>query len=357
MTTALIHHTESNGNHSHPAPRSVLLVDDDPSVLNVAHAVLTQAGYECVKTRSPILALNTLRKQHFDLMIADLTTNGMSGLDLTKQALERIVDLSVIIMSDLREVETPVQALRAGTSDYLIKPFDADDLLTCVARALEKKESQFERRRRRDLVTGWDAAAKAFSLSLNARDKETEGHAERVIEYSKRLGHEMGLSDEDMIALELGARLHDIGKIGVPDSILKKPHPLTDDEKAVMSLHPLRGEEMVRMIGLPDNAASIVGQHHEQWNGTGYPNKLKGEEIHIGARVFSVVDTYDAITSDRCYRRGRSYEVAVDEIKKFSGTQFDPQVVEAFLRIPKDDWMEITARHPWEKVETLDTAA
>lgn len=351
-------HIEPNGNHPHAAqtPRSVLIVDDDPSVLNVAHAVLGQSGYTCVKTRSALKALAALGTQRFDLMIADISMNGMSGLELARQALSRINDLSVIIMSDKREVETPVLAMRAGTTDYLIKPFDQDELLDCVARALARKETQFERYQRRDQLTGWDAAARAFSLSLNARDKETEGHAERVVEYSQRLGREVGLTKEQLVALELGARLHDIGKIGVPDAVLKKPHPLTDEEWEIMKLHPARGEQMVRMMKLPEAAALIVGQHHEKWNGSGYPNQLKGEQIHIGARVFSVVDAYDAITSDRVYRLGRPYETAVEEILAYSGTQFDPRVVEAFARIPKHDWLEITQRYPWEQVNSLNLA-
>src|SRR5215831_3789176 len=278
----------------------------------------------------------------------------MSGPDLAKQALELLDDLSVIIMSDHQEIKVPVEAIRAGTTDYLVKPFDVEDLQCCVARALGKKETIFERRRRRDQINQWDAAARAFSLSLNARDKETEGHAERVVLYSERLGIELGLSREDLVSLQLGARLHDIGKIGVPDSVLRKPFPLTDEEKGIMSLHPARGEEMVRMMMLPEAAAQIVGQHHEKWDGSGYPNKLQGEEIHIGARVFAVVDAFDAITSNRVYRAAQSYEAALAEISAYRGTQFDPDVVDAFLRIDKADWLAIKRRFPCEPM--LETA-
>lgn len=350
MNAQLIELADANAPHPLTTPRSVLLVDDDPAILNVTHAALLQAGYDCIKTRSPLRALDSLQTQRFDLLIADATMRGMTGLDLAKQALEIIDDLSVIIMSDNREVETPVQAIRAGTTDYLIKPFDVEDLRACVSRALTKKESIFERRRRRTQITEWDAAARAFSLSLNARDKETEGHAERVILYSQRLGIELGLSKEELVALQLGARLHDIGKIGVPDSVLKKPFPLTEQEKEIMGLHPGRGEEMVRMMMLPESAAQIVGQHHEKWDGSGYPRGLREEEIHIGARVFSVVDTYDAITSDRVYRKAQPYEVALSEIQKYRGTQFDPAVVDAFVRVDKADWLEIKSRFPCEPI-------
>lgn len=354
MNTHLIQPAELLADRSLTTQRSVLLVDDDPAILNVAHAALLQAGYGCIKTRSPIRAIDELQTQRFDLLISDATLPGMSGLALAKQALDITDDLSVIIMSDHHEIDIPVEALRAGTTDYLIKPFDVENLRACVARALAKKESIFERRRRRDQLNQWDAAARAFSLSLNARDKETEGHAERVVLYSERLGIELGLATEDLVALQLGARLHDIGKIGVPDSVLKKPFPLTDDERQIMSLHPARGEEMVRMMRLPEAAAQIVGQHHEKWDGSGYPNQLRGEEIHIGARVFSVVDAFDAITSNRVYRAAQSYEVALAEITAYRGTQFDPDVVDAFVNVEKDEWFEIKRRFPCEAL--LETA-
>jgi putative nucleotidyltransferase with HDIG domain len=181
---------------------------------------------------------------------------------------------------------------------------------------------------------------------LNVRDKETEGHAERVIQYSQRLGREMNLSNSDMLALELGARLHDIGKIGVPDHILKKPQKLTDDEWKIMHQHPAIGEQMVLSAQLPPDAAAIVGQHHERWDGSGYPKRLRGDQIHIGARVFAVVDAFDAITSNRCYRLGSDYGVALTEIRKHSGTQFDPDVVAAFTRIDEAEWHTIRLRCP-----------
>jgi response regulator RpfG family c-di-GMP phosphodiesterase len=279
-------------------------------------------------------------------MFVDVIMPGITGLEVTRRALEISPDLGVITMSGIGEMHTPVEAIRVGSIDYLIKPFEVSEMIECASRALKRKHEAFERKRVQNQVSRWDAAAQALSLSLNVRDKETEGHAERVLEYSKRLGQELNLSNSDMVALEYGARLHDVGKIGVPDHILKKPGKLTTEEWAIMHQHPAIGEQMVLTAQLPTDAATIVGQHHEKWDGSGYPHKLRADQIHIGARVFAVVDAFDAITSNRCYRPGRDYQVALEEIRKFSGTQFDPRVVEAFARIDEAEWHTIRLRCP-----------
>lgn len=193
----------------------------------------------------------------------------------------------------------------------------------------------------------WLTVADALMAALVARDDETSGHAERVVSFSLRLGREVGLSPRDMIALELGARLHDVGKIAVPDSILHKPAELDTEEWQKMRQHPARGEQMIRKLKLPEGAALVVGQHHEQWDGTGYPNHLVGEEIFLPARVFAVIDAFDAITSDRVYRTGAPYEEALRRITAASGTQFDPQIVSAFTRIDCHEWerMRIACAH------------
>jgi putative nucleotidyltransferase with HDIG domain len=187
----------------------------------------------------------------------------------------------------------------------------------------------------------WITTADALMAALSARDHETNGHAERVVSFSQRLGRQVGLSRQEMVALELGARLHDIGKIAVPDSILRKPAELDIEEWQKMREHPARGAKMVRNLGLPEGAALVVAQHHERWDGTGYPGRLAGEDIFLPARIFSVIDAFDAITSDRVYRPGAPYEEALRRISTASETQFDPRVVAAFRHIPPFDWKMI----------------
>lgn len=325
---------------SSPEKQHVLLVvDDEPAVLSMATDALSSAGYQCLTARSASQALITLNNPNyiFDLMISDVLMSGMNGIDLMKQAFHLIPTLPIIAMSGSGEIEIAVEAHRAGAADYLIKPFNNDDLINAVARTITRSarppqtETEFE---------NWNILARAFALALNARDKETEGHAERVVAFSVRLGQELGMCGSDLIALALGARLHDIGKIAVPDNVLKKAAPLTEDEWAKMRIHPVVGEQMVRAMEgrLPEAAALIVGQHHEQWNGEGYPLGLKGNDICLGARIFKVADTFDAITSDRVYRRAQPYQAALEEILKYKEIEFDPAVVNAFTRIDPIEW-------------------
>jgi len=362
MTTA--NTSQTNPSTSSPTSffagrRFILVVDDDPDVLTIAVDILCNAGYQCLTARSASQALITLQNTDytFDLMISDVTMSGMNGIDLMKRAVQLLPNLPVIIMSGALEVQTPVEALRAGSADYLIKPFDHDEFLSCVKRTLTKKTDTTARTLAEAEAANWQIAARAFALSLDARDKETEGHAERVVAYSVRLGQELGLSSYDLIRVELGAWLHDIGKIAVPDQILKKPAPLTDEEWQKMKLHPAKGQKMVRDMDLPEASALIVGQHHEKWDGSGYPLGLKEEEISIGARIFSVVDTFDAITSDRVYRRGRPYQDALEEILKFSGKQFDPEVVDAFAQIEPEEWEALRSQCPSQAVSATHALA
>lgn len=358
MTTPLTspapvsHQSSSAPNAASPQQHFVLIVDDDTSLLSVAIQTLNAAGYHCLTARSASEALITLKSPDYiiDLLIADVMMSGMNGMDLMAHAVELLPGLPVIIMSGTSELETPVKALRAGSADYLIKPFDSAELIQSVVRTLKNKATTIQRNQDETQATRWNAAARAFALSLDARDKETRGHAERVVAYSVRLGQELSLTGYDLISLELGARLHDIGKIAVPDHVLRKPASLTDEEWRLMRIHPGKGQEMVRQMGLPEATALIVGQHHEQWNGNGYPRALQGEDIYIGARIFAVADTYDAITSDRPYRRGRPYQDALEEILKFSGTQFDPKVVDAFACIEPDEWTALRNQCPAEEM-------
>ena len=195
---------------------------------------------------------------------------------------------------------------------------------------------------------------RALTAALETRDLETHGHSERVVSYSLRLGREYGLDSHRTKALEFGSLLHDIGKIGVPDSILRKPAKLTDDEWVLMRQHPVHGQQILRGIEFLEGAARVVAQHHEKWDGSGYPLGLTGEDIDLCARIFSVADAFDAMTSDRVYRKGKPYEAAAQELDDWAGKQFDPKVVEAFHRVPKEDWEELHARSLVKKEDPMD---
>jgi HD-GYP domain-containing protein (c-di-GMP phosphodiesterase class II) len=178
----------------------------------------------------------------------------------------------------------------------------------------------------------------ALAATLRIRDAETQGHSERVVRFSLLLGHEFGLTPAQMRSLEYGSLLHDIGKIGVPDAILRKPGRLTADEWITMREHPLLGLQILSGIDFLESASLVVGQHHERWDGKGYPFGLRGDEIDLNARIFAVADAFDAIISNRVYRAGKTFEAASSELRKSAGRQFDPEVVQAFSRIQQQEW-------------------
>jgi response regulator RpfG family c-di-GMP phosphodiesterase len=340
------------------SPR-ILIVDDEVEITEILADLLSEE-YECTRAGSAEEALARLQASEFQLVISDITMPGMSGLDMIPHIKQLSPDTVVVMISGMQTVESAIGALRLGAFDYLMKPFDLRQVEAVVKRALEhhdlvvakqRYENHLEElveqrtaeldRALNSLEGAYRSTLQALTAALETRDSETHGHSERVVSYSLRLGREYGLSSDEMKSLEFGSLLHDIGKIGVPDSILRKPAKLTEEEWVRMREHPLHGQQILRGIEFLQGAARVVAQHHEKWDGTGYPLGLRSEDIDICARIFSVADAFDAITSDRVYRRGKPYEAASQELDDWAGRQFDPKVVEAFHRVPKEDWEEL----------------
>ena len=340
------------------SPR-ILIVDDEVEITEILADLLNE-DYECLRAASAEEALARLHESEFQLVISDITMPGMSGLDMIPHIKALSPDTVVVMISGMQTVESAIGALRLGAFDYLMKPFDLRQVEAVVKRGLEHHDLVVAKQRYENhleelveqrtveldkalnsLEGAYRSTLKALTAALETRDSETHGHSERVVTYSLRLGREYGLSSEQMKSLEFGSLLHDIGKIGVPDSILRKPAKLTEEEWVRMREHPLHGQQILRGIEFLQGAARVVAQHHEKWDGTGYPLGLRAEDIDINARIFAVADAFDAITSDRVYRRGKSYEAAVQELDDWAGRQFDPKVVEAFHRVPKEDWEEL----------------
>lgn len=337
----------------------ILIVDDEREITEILSDLLSEE-YECKTANSAEDALERLAESDVHLVISDITMPGMSGLEMIPLVKRVSPNTVVVMISGMQTVESAIGALRLGAFDYLMKPFDLRQVEAVVKRALEHHELIVAKQRYEDhleelveqrtveldralnsLEDAYRATLKALTAALETRDSETHGHSERVVTYSLRLGREYGLSSETMKALEFGSLLHDIGKIGVPDSILRKPAKLTDEEWVRMKEHPYHGQQILRGIKFLEGAARVVAQHHEKWDGSGYPLGLRGEDIDICARIFSVADAFDAITSDRVYRRGKSYQEAAKELDDWAGRQFDPKVVEAFHRVPQEDWDEL----------------
>jgi putative nucleotidyltransferase with HDIG domain len=344
----------------------ILIVDDESHILAVLNSLLSDQ-YDCKLAHSAEEALGYLRQNSYDLILSDIMMPGMSGIELLPKITQLLPNAVVIMISGNLNIESAIEAMRYGAFDYITKPFNLADVEMAVQRGLRHRELieanlQYEHHLEElvnlrthelkvtnnnlnttveKLYQNYRATLRGLASALEARDVETRGHSDRVVAFCIRLGQEIGLSDYDMIALECGALLHDVGKIGVPDAILYKPGALTDEEWVQMRRHVDYGSAILQNIEFLKDAAKVVEQHHEKFDGSGYLKGLAGEEIYIGARIFSVADAVDAFTSDRPYRAGRSFEEAVEELQRCAGAHFDPIVVEAFTSIPLSKWREI----------------
>jgi putative nucleotidyltransferase with HDIG domain len=260
----------------------------------------------------------------------------------------------------VHDISVALAAIRNGAYDYLLKPFEREQLLATVRRALENRRLKMENRAYQtdlermvearteqlksamaDLERSYSMTLEALGGALDLKDAETEGHSRRVTVYTIAIARAMGLPKEQIDVIARGAFLHDIGKMAIPDAILRKPGKLDPEEIKVMREHCYHGYQILKKIPFLKEAAEIVYAHQEHFDGSGYPRQLKGEEIPLGARLFSVADTLDAMTCDRPYRKAQSLAAARDEIERFSGQQFDPAVVEVFLSMPKEIWPDL----------------
>jgi putative nucleotidyltransferase with HDIG domain len=339
----------------------ILVVDDEESVRSVASALLTRSGYSVTTAEGAEAALTRLQQDpDYDLVLSDVMMPGTDGLTLLDHLCTDHPSIPVVMFSAINDIYVVTSAFRRGAVDYLLKPFERTDLESVVLRAIEhgrlRKQNALYRQNleaivnartgrlrstMQDLERSYDITLEAMGDALDLRDQETEGHSRRVTAYTNALAQAMGLESEDLRIIARGAFLHDIGKIATPDAILLKPGRLTSEETTIMKQHCERGYEMVRKISFLREAAEIVYAHQEQFDGGGYPRGLRGEEIPLGARIFAIADTLDAMTSDRPYRKGTTFAEAREEITRCAGTQFDPQIVEVFLALPPETWSQL----------------
>ena len=350
----------------------VLIVDDEPEITSIL-SDLFEGQYDCTTAGSAEQALMALGVNHYELVVSDITMPGMSGLEMLPHIKGKSPNTVVVMISGMQTMESAIDALRLGAFDYVMKPFDLRQVEAVVKRALEHQDLIVAKQRYEDhleelveqrtqeldqalnsLEDAYRSTLKALTAALETRDLETHGHSERVVSYSMRLGREYGLDSQTLKSLEFGSLLHDIGKIGVPDLILRKPAKLTPDEWVLMRQHPKHGQQILRGIAFLEGAAKVVAQHHEKWDGSGYPLGLSGDDIDVCARIFSVADAFDAITSNRVYRKGKSYSDAARELDEWAGKQFDPRVVEAFHRVPPEDWEELHNQSLMKKEDELE---
>jgi putative nucleotidyltransferase with HDIG domain len=343
------------------AGERILVVDDEETIRDVVVAMLTAAHYKTRQAGSGVEALALLNSgEEFELMLSDLMMAELDGIGLLEKTKEKYPDMPVVMVTAVHDISVALKALRDGAYDYLLKPFERDQLLATVRRALETRRLKMENRqyqsrleelvqvRTRNLSEAMSRLERSYDITLEAlgdaldlKDAETEGHSKRVTAFTIALARAVGLPKEQIAVIARGAFLHDIGKMAIPDAILRKPGKLTTEEVALMREHCHRGYQMLRKIPFLQDAAEIVYAHQEKYDGTGYPRGLKGDEIPLGARLFSVADTLDAMMSDRPYRPAQSFDAARKEIQKWSGQQFDPEVVKVFLSMPEEIWTDL----------------
>lgn len=338
----------------------IVVLDDEQLVRELICQMLESAGYSCVLASTIAEAIGHLQQAEPLMVISDLMLEEGSGLELLDYLRPRYPDVPIVVVTGLHDLSVALTAIRKGAYDFILKPFGREQLLAATRRAVEHHRLVRENRTyqssletlvaarteqlrgaMQDLEQSYDYTLEALGGALDLRDTETEGHCKRVTTFTVAIARHIGISKEKIRNIARGAFLHDLGKMAIPDAILRKSGKLDDAEWVTMREHSLLGYKMVSRIPFLQDAAEVVFAHQESWDGKGYPRGLCGEAIPIGARMFAVADTLDAICSDRPYRVGQTFAVARDEIVRCSGTQFDPKVVEAFLQIPAERWAEL----------------
>jgi putative nucleotidyltransferase with HDIG domain len=351
-------------------PTQILVVDDELSIREVLADGLESFGYAVVQAGNAADAFELVKLGGINLVLSDIEMPKENGLSLLRRIKDHNPEVDVIMVTGVVDFETAVGTIRQGAADYVSKPFNLDEVRIVVDRTIEKRRLIRENRdyqqrlelmvadRTRALLSknreveglyaeleeSYESTLEAMITALDFRDNETLGHSRRVVEYAVMVAQSIGVVEPELTSIRRGAILHDVGKIGVSDAILRKPGKLDAAEWEEMKRHPEMGYQMLKHIRFLEPALRIVHSHQERWDGTGYPRGLKGAEIPLGARIFAAVDTFDAMTSDRPYRAALSIGEARDEIRRFSGIQFDPAVADAFLKIDETVWKDIRDR-------------
>lgn len=342
---------------------NILIVDDEKLIRNLLSAALTEQGYHCYPVAGVEQAVTLLEHDSFAMIISDIMMPGKSGIELLKEVKRTYPDTIVIMITGLSDMETCLECIHQGADDYITKPFGVSRVTLTVRNlmqtrnlTLEKREYQHELERRvaeqtqqiraamNDLHCACDNTLSALVKALDAREKEVGSHSERVMNYAILIGTKLGLSGRDLEHLAKGALLHDIGKIGVSDTILLKEGPLNEQEWFEMRKHPQVGYEILAGVSFLKEPAEIIRTHHEKYDGTGYPSGCSGENIPLGSRIFAVIDTLDAMTSNRPYRKELPYQAVRDEVQRFSGSQFDPEIAALFLSLPRKELEECAGK-------------
>ena len=337
-------------------PPKILVLEDEGTVQTLVRAMLRIRGFECDSATCVAEARRLMSAVRYDIVLVDVHLPDGSGLELIEEANAEAPLL--VVMTGSNDIQTAVQAIRNGAIDFITKPFSVGHFLQRIDNAFQEWRSRerllgyagaLERlvemkteelsRTSRQIDEVRDTTVAALGAALNLKDHETADHCARVSRNCVTLGARLSLSDFELKNLKWGAYLHDVGKIGVPEQLLLKKGALLPEERKVMEKHPLMGHAMIRNIEFLAFATDVVLCHHECYDGTGYPRGLQGHRVPLNARIFAVVDTLDAMTSDRPYRAALPFDRAVAELQDKAGSMFDPEIVDAFMAVPEAAWL------------------
>jgi len=345
----------------------ILVVDDEPSICTLLVDILREQGAIATYTCEPSEALKLLNRAAYDLVLSDLHMPGMDGFQLLDQIKRLVSAPAVVMVTGCSEVSIAVEAMRGGAFNYITKPFHPEKVCDVVADAVHVAESRKQNVIRGEkrlaeqseainhlqsqLMDSSDQAIEALVAALDSREHEMHDHSLRVAEYANCLAVALNLNEDRRRVLRRAAMLHDIGKIGVADEILNKKGSLSAGDWELLRKHPQIGYDILRRVGTLVPPSEIVLAHHEKFDGSGYPRGLREEQIPLEARILTLADSLDAMTSDRPYRKALSFPEAAAEIRRVSGTQFDPLVVAAFHRISVEDWAVLRNRTLFSSIE------
>ena len=321
---------------------TVLIVDDEYAGRETLQSVLEGEGYHLEMAENGLQAIEKAKALLPDVILLDVMMPGMTGFEVCQHIRNdpQVAEIPIIILTALDDRESLLKSLKAGADDFISKPFDRYELrarLYGITRLNRYHKLVQERTKLQEahtkLLSAYEATIEGWSRAMDLRDRETEGHSRRVADETEQLAKASGMGEDELLHVRRGALLHDMGKLGIPDSILHKPDQLTEEEWAMMRKHPQLAYDMLYPVEYLRPALDIPYCHHEKWDGSGYPRGLKGEDIPLVARMFAVVDVWDALTSDRPYRRAWTNENALAYIREQSGQHFDPQVVDLFFKV------------------------
>ena len=328
----------------------ILAVDDEIGIVDSLSIFLKRSGYSFAGETDPAKAIERIKNEHFDLLLLDFLMTPLHGDQVVEEIRKFNKDLYIILLTGHKDLAPPLETIRRlDIQSYCEKSDKFDQLLLLIESGIKSVEQMQEIKKINvELSETYEKLEKAYMESIEtvrytveAKDLYTRGHSDRVSEYSVLIGKKLGLNDEDIRRLRIGGLFHDVGKIGVPDSILQKNAKLTDDEYSQIKNHPTIGAHILSTASIFQDIIPIVKHHHERYDGNGYPSSLKGEEIPYLARIATVADSFDAMTSKRVYRDSLPMDIVISEIGKNKGTQFDPQIADAFLDILKNDYSSI----------------